>query len=74
MTADTQEIDARRARTLYEFMEGPVNTADALRQARQWDLAKDLALAIRLSDEAAGYILVKHEGVISSEDMKPVKP
>jgi hypothetical protein len=32
---------------------------------------RDTARAIRASDEAAGYILIKHEGIISSEGMKP---
>lgn len=71
---DTQEIDERRARVVAE---NSCNIGSEGRLSDLCDMGPDCfclrdARAIRLSDEAAGYILVKHEGVISSEDLKPV--
>jgi hypothetical protein len=58
------EIDERRA-------------TDLIRAYSRVHMERDTALRvvriIRLSDEAAGYILIKHEGIISSEGMKPVE-
>ena len=65
----TDDIDERRARALWRCV--PINASfdDGPDNLRQEMIV--YARAIRESDEAAGYILIKHEGVISSEGMKP---
>lgn len=70
---DTDDIDEQRAKALFAY--------DNLLDCREWHHASSAekvaylhrARRIRLSDEAAGYILIKHEGIISSEGMKPVE-
>ena len=67
---DTDEIDERRARALCHRQ--CLDCADT-NVCDWWRAELDAARAIRQSDEAAGYILIKHEGIISSEGMKPVE-
>jgi hypothetical protein len=62
----TDEIDERRAKAWLGGEDAWNNTNERAHQ-----IAMDAARAIRASDEAAGYILIKHEGIISSEGMKP---
>ena len=70
----TDEIDERRAKALYESMHsGAWQSLWGDLDYRHQDEYRRRARAIRLSDEAAGYILIKHEGIISSEGMKPVE-
>jgi hypothetical protein len=76
------DIDERRARALIDYLDeatvnGPYSFRGILEAGFSTDMTLDtagimrIARAIRLSDEAAGYILIKHEGVISAEGMKP---
>lgn len=71
---DVDAIDERRARAIfnsrYPFYKYSECLKNGMAGARD---AMACARAIRLSDEAAGYILIKHEGIISSEGMKPVE-
>ena len=65
---DTDDIDERRAKAIREVYMAALATMNG-DSAFEFDAAR----AIRQSDEAAGYILIKHEGIISSEGMKPVE-
>ena len=40
-----EQIIERMARAIYDTLEGPINTQDAMRQMRQWHSAQQLATA-----------------------------
>lgn len=74
----SDEIDERRALVIAKDDDAcrhiPRTTALlCIGDRRAFCACRESARAIRLSDEAAGYILIKHEGIISSEGMKPVE-
>ena len=58
------DIDERRATLIADWLFAVI-----------WEGSKetpsDFSKRLRAEDEAAGYILIKHEGVISAEGMKP---
>lgn len=66
--SEVDGIDERRCRAMAE-LRWP-DDAGNWRRMLDADVCMDIARAIRLSDEAAGYIIAKLEGTVNEKDRK----